>query len=92
MISTEEVRKLAQLARIEMGDEEIAKMVKEIDPILGYVDQIKEVAGDNERQIPEHRNITRGDNTPNSSGENTEVITAEFPDREGNLLKVKKIL
>ncbi|MEI8339629.1 MAG: Asp-tRNA(Asn)/Glu-tRNA(Gln) amidotransferase subunit GatC [bacterium] len=92
MINVEEVRKLAQLARIDMGEEELAKIAKEIGDILGYVDQIKTVAGEAEREVSAHHNITRDDNQPNSPGQNTETLAAEFPKREGNLLKVKKIL
>ncbi|MEI7480349.1 MAG: Asp-tRNA(Asn)/Glu-tRNA(Gln) amidotransferase subunit GatC [bacterium] len=93
MIDINEVKKLAELARIEMTDEEIANFTKEIDPILGYVVQIQQVTGSNAtRTIPEHRNITRPDENPNESFSNTEKIVAEFPRKEGNLLKVKKIL
>jgi len=93
MIDINEVKKLAELARIEMTDEEIANFTKEIDPILGYVAQIQQVTGSNAtRTIPEHRNITRPDENPNESFSNTEKIVTEFPRKEGTLLKVKKIL
>ncbi|MEI6420192.1 MAG: Asp-tRNA(Asn)/Glu-tRNA(Gln) amidotransferase subunit GatC [bacterium] len=93
MIDTNEVKKLAELARIDMTEEEIVNFTKEIDPILGYVAQIQQIAGSEAvRSIPEHRNITRADDKPNETGSNTEKIVAEFPRQEGNLLKVKKVL
>lgn len=93
MIDIKEVKNLAELSRIKMTEEEMASFASEIDPILDYVAQIKKVVGDStEREVPPLHNITRSDDMPNLTGANTEVITAEFPRRGGNLLKVKKIL
>lgn len=93
MIDINEVKKLAELSRIEMTEEEMLGFAKEIDSILGYVAQIQKVVGtDAERNIPEHRNIFRTDNSENVTSSNTEVIVNEFPKREKTLLKVKKIL
>ena len=93
MIDINEVKKLAELSRIRMTEEEMADFAKEIDPILDYVAQIKKVVGDEtEREIPALHNVMRSDDKPNQTGGNTDVLTAEFPRREGNLLKVKKIL
>jgi ammonium transporter Rh len=65
----------------------------EIDSVLGYVDQIKQVAGtDQERQAGELRNVTRTDDRPNERGSKTADLVAEFPKKEDNYLKVKKIL
>ena len=93
MIDIKEVEKLAELSRIKMTEEEMVAFAKEIDPILDYVAQIKKVVGDEtEREIPDLHNVMRSDDMPNQTGGNTEVLIAEFPRREGNLLKVKKIL
>ena len=93
MIDTNEVKKLAELARIDMTEEEIVNFAKEIDPILGYVAQIQQVAGSADlRNIPEHRNVFRADSDSAVPGSNTDKIVAEFPKKEGTLLKVKKIL
>jgi aspartyl-tRNA(Asn)/glutamyl-tRNA(Gln) amidotransferase subunit C len=43
-ITHEDVKKLANLSRIKLTDDEIGRFTKEIDSILGYVEQIKEVA------------------------------------------------
>ncbi len=44
MISTNDVKKLAALARIKLTAEEEEKLAKDMESILGYVKQIKEVA------------------------------------------------
>ena len=42
-VSTEQVRHIARLARIAMSDEEIERLVPELNNILGWVEQLSEV-------------------------------------------------
>src|SRR3954468_15057290 len=37
-ISADDVRETATLARLELGDEEVARLTRELDAILGYMD------------------------------------------------------
>ncbi|MCU1280440.1 MAG: aspartyl/glutamyl-tRNA amidotransferase subunit [bacterium] len=37
-ISAADVRETATLARLELGDEEVARLTRELDAILGYMD------------------------------------------------------
>ena len=43
MISTDDVKHVAKLARLELTDEEIDKYSKQLDDILKYVEQMNEV-------------------------------------------------
>lgn len=94
MLEIKDIEKLAKLARIDLTEEQKRTYLKEIGSILGYVDQIKTAVSKTggERKLPKLRNVTRSDNKANETGSNTEVIVAEFPRKEGNNLKVKKIL
>ncbi len=95
MITTADIEKLAELARIELTAPEKEALRKDIDGILGYVDQIKNApvkTGEGARLKEPVRNVLRADEKPHETGANTEAIAAEFPKREGNSLKVKKIL
>lgn len=93
MISTQDIEKLAELARIDLKTEEKETLAKEIGGILGYIDQIKTAGGADTKRVKEPvRNVFRDDANPHESGANTEAIVAEFPRKEGNYLKVKKIL
>jgi aspartyl-tRNA(Asn)/glutamyl-tRNA(Gln) amidotransferase subunit C len=92
MITTQEIKHLADLARIEISDEEAEKMTKEVDSILEYVGQIKEVSGDSKQTVPELRNVMREDIVTNDPEQYTEAVLQNAPSREGNYLKVKKIL
>jgi aspartyl/glutamyl-tRNA(Asn/Gln) amidotransferase C subunit len=59
MLEIKDIEKLAKLARIELTDEEKEKLLKEVDPILGYVAQLKEVSSKVESapKAGVHRNI-----------------------------------
>ena len=89
-----DIEKLAKLARIELTEEEKKTYLKDISAILGYVDQIKGIVAQTgeERKVGELRNVMREDEGETASSTNTEALVAEFPRKEKNYLKVKKIL
>jgi aspartyl-tRNA(Asn)/glutamyl-tRNA(Gln) amidotransferase subunit C len=45
-VSPEQVRQIAKLARIDLSDEEIERLVPELNNILGWVEQLEEVNTD----------------------------------------------
>jgi len=45
-VSPEQVRHIAKLARIAMSDEELARLVPELNAIIGWVEQLGEVNTD----------------------------------------------
>ncbi len=94
MISTEEIKKLAGLARIEIKEEELAGLGNDMDSILEYVSQVKEISSEVEEMIElgDNFNVWREDNNLNEPGKFSKELIAEFPHREGDYLKVKKIL
>ena len=42
-VSTEQVRHIAKLARIAMSEDELARLLPELNNILGWVEQLQEV-------------------------------------------------
>ncbi|MFZ2621087.1 MAG: Asp-tRNA(Asn)/Glu-tRNA(Gln) amidotransferase subunit GatC [Minisyncoccia bacterium] len=92
MITKEDIKNLANLARIEVSPEEVVRMTSEIDSILGYVSQIKDSTGDVEKITPKLHNVMRDDEVTNKEGEYTGRLLQNASSREGNYLKVKKIL
>ena len=93
MITPEEVNKLAVLSRLELSQAEKASFATEIDSILGYVGQITKVqASSGEKTTPTLRNVFRADDNAHESGMYTEAILNEAPRREGDYIKVKKII
>jgi len=91
----EKVLKLANLARIEMDDAEAESLSHEFESILGYVSEVKSVGVNAPGYSKEDlalKNIWREDKDPHESGLYTEKILEQAPEREGDYLKVKKIL
>lgn len=43
MLTIDEVKKVAQLSRIELSDSEIEKFRKDLSQVLDYVDELKQV-------------------------------------------------
>lgn len=92
MIDVKDVKDLAKLARVEIKEEEAVSLTKEIDSILEYVGQIKEVSLDLEAKKPLLKNVMRDDIPTNTSREFTEDILSNSPEREGDYIEVKNIL
>ena len=94
MITTEDIKHLADLSRIEVSSAEAEKLTGEIDSILGYVGQIKNATegGEEKTTVPLLHNVMREDMVTHEPKEYTEAILANAPARDGDYLKVKKIL
>lgn len=88
---------LANLARIELSEEEKKNLLSDMDSILEYVKQIESVkVGETKEEYKTH-NIWRED-LPAVAGKmeirefSRELILGQFPDAKDGFLKVKKIL
>ncbi len=92
MITTKDIQNLAQLARIEISENEAESLTGEIDSILAYVSQVQNISADSEKKDLVLKNVMREDVVTNATGEFAENLLSLAPQREGNYLKVKKIL
>ena len=94
MATTEEVKKLAALARIRVKDAELEKFTKEFDAILAYIGQLEklDLPKDLKKDNSLVRNVMREDGLPHAPNTYTEKLTEQFPAREGNALLVKQII
>jgi len=100
MISVEDVKKLADLARIEVGENEAKTLAKDIEEIVGYVQQIQHLSVEeveniavmHERVLAEPHNVFREDGTPHIAGEYTDVLISAAPEKKDGFVKVQKIL
>ncbi len=103
MATTEEVKKLAALARIRIEDAELEKFTSEFDAILAYVGQLEklELPSDLKGEKPVLRNVLREDGAPHAAGAYTEALVAQFPSSaeatkgkpaDGAYLAVKQII
>ena len=94
-----DIKKLADLARIDMSNEEMESIAKDFESILAYVGQVQEVSKlDNGQSslLSEDNyrlhNIMREDVVTNKTGEYTDTIMDDAPLTENGFLKVKQIL
>ncbi len=95
-----EIKKLANLSRIDIKDEEAEEMARDFDSILAYVDQIKEVSNNFEyknkaENSPDQyflHNVVRQDEVRNQRNCQTEDVLNNAPQTEGGFIKVKQIL
>lgn len=94
MLDIKDIEKLANLARINVPDAEKEGLRKDIDAILGYVGEIQKISPDLgvARAKPDLRNVMREDANPHEKGIFTESLLSSAPEREGQYVKVKKIL
>lgn len=95
MLKREDTKKLAELSRIEIEDNELDSITGEIDSILGYVGQISSAVSSADQgsiELGSAYNVLREDENPNESGKYTEELLAEAPNTEKGFIKVKKIL
>ena len=94
MATTDEVKKLAALARVSIEDADLEKFTSEFDAILAYVGQLEklEIPQDLADEKPPLRNVMREDGEPIAAGALTEKLATQFPTREGDALVVKQII
>ena len=92
-ISSDEVKKVAQLARLELNENEINQHAEQLEKILEYIKQLEKI---NTENVPcttraiEVVNVLRKDEKKNY--ENSEEILDLAPSRENKFFKVPKII
>ena len=92
-ISKEQVKKVAELARIELNEDEIDHHSFQLEKILDYINQLEKIDTEN---IPcttraiEVVNVVRND--INEKFEETNQILDLAPSREDDFFKVPKII
>ena len=89
-ITGDEVKKVAELARLELNEDEIQNHAEQLEKILEYIKQLEKI---NTENVPcttraiEVINVLRKDE--NIAYENSEELLELAPSREKNFLKYK---
>lgn len=89
-LSLEEIRHLADLARIELDEEEQEKFRGQIEAILGYIHRLAEIDTSSivlDGQADPGRTLAADIPAPVSAGTRAALVQA-FPDRLGEFLRV----
>ena len=87
-----DVQKLAELSRIAISDDEVARLEKEIPDILHFVEQIQEAGAEPRKEVGALYNVLREDEHPHEPGMYTEDILKTMPQSKDGYLKVRKII
>jgi aspartyl-tRNA(Asn)/glutamyl-tRNA(Gln) amidotransferase subunit C len=95
MLTKDDVKKVAQLARLELTEEELEIMPGQLSKVLDYIDQLKEV--DTEGVIPTAQvtglsDVWREDEIDEWPKSEVEAALNAAPEVYGRQIKVKKIL
>jgi aspartyl-tRNA(Asn)/glutamyl-tRNA(Gln) amidotransferase subunit C len=92
-VSNEQVRHIARLARIAMSDEELERLVPELNNILGWVEQLAEVDTDGVEPLAtviEQKLRLREDAV--TDGGCRDDILANAPDAQHGFFAVPKVI
>ncbi len=93
-LTRDDVLKLAQLARLQLTDEEVKEFTGELSAILQYVEQLGgvEVQGlEPTQQVTGLTNVTRPDEIKDY-GYEPAALLKNVPDVKDNQIKTKRIL
>jgi len=92
-ISLEQVRHVAQLARLELSGEEEERLQTELSDIIAYVDKLNELDTaevEPTAQVGESGTPMRDDEVTNAP--EAEAMLSNAPARQGTFFKVPKII
>jgi len=95
MITKEQVRHIAKLARIELSEKELKKFQRELSSILDYFDILKKI--DTEKVEPTFHiekkiKVMREDIADSEDSKVVDKIIEAAPDKKEKYFKVKAIL
>lgn len=93
-ISRDDVLHLAQLSSLQLTDDEITALQKDLSGILGYVNQLAELDTSNVEptyQVTDLENVWRQDEI-DTYGLDREALLALAPDQAEHQIKVPKVL
>lgn len=92
-ITSQDVLKVAKLARLELAVEEVELYTTQLEKILGYVEDLEKVETTNvppTTRAVEVVNVVREDSVVKTTIR--EELLDQAPNREGNFFRVPKIL
>jgi aspartyl-tRNA(Asn)/glutamyl-tRNA(Gln) amidotransferase subunit C len=93
MLTEDGVKKIAQLARIKLTDEQAEKLRTDMSSILDYINQLNEVDTKNTEPIFQTTGIINSLRDDVSRGDSkTEGLIEQAPRSQDNLVKVGSVL
>ena len=92
-VSSEQVRHIAKLARIAMSEEELERLVPELNNILGWVEQLGEVDTDGVEPLTAviDQKLRLRDDVVND-GDVRDLVLANAPEAQHGFFAVPKVI
>jgi aspartyl-tRNA(Asn)/glutamyl-tRNA(Gln) amidotransferase subunit C len=93
-LTRDDILKLAQLARLDLTDAEVAEYTAELSAILGYVQKLEDIDVSGLQptsQVTGLTNVTRPDE-PADYGYDPKDLLRNVPEVENDQLKVKRMI
>ncbi len=92
-IDNEQIKKVANMARLRIDDSELEGFSTDFDAIINYIDQISSVdVGDISSFQSRVKNVMREDDNAYEVDQFTDGILANAPETKDGYIKVKKVL
>jgi aspartyl-tRNA(Asn)/glutamyl-tRNA(Gln) amidotransferase subunit C len=94
-LTQEEIKHIAELARLELSTEELTKYGQQLSAILSYIDQLREVdvkGVEPTAQVTGLVNVWREDKIIDCPEAEREAALKEAPELEDHQIKVKRVL
>lgn len=94
-LSRSEIKHIADLARLDLTDQELKIYGDQLSNVLSYIDQIKEVDTTNVEptaQVTGLENVLREDKIEDWDESEREAALKQAPEMENNQVKVKRVL
>ncbi|KAA3607055.1 MAG: Asp-tRNA(Asn)/Glu-tRNA(Gln) amidotransferase subunit GatC [Calditrichaeota bacterium] len=92
-ISKEEILKVAQLAKLEFSEEELKTFDKDLNKILGYIEQLEEVDTSGVETLdsinPTENVLRKDENIPSLTKEQS---LQNAPEKQNGFFKVPKVV
>jgi aspartyl-tRNA(Asn)/glutamyl-tRNA(Gln) amidotransferase subunit C len=96
MVTIEDVQKLAKLSHLKLSDDELQTYRKEIEAILGYIEQLQQAdleGIDPTYQVSGNKNVMRDDLVNEDIYKTTQAdLLINAPAKLNAQIKVKKVL
>lgn len=94
MISEEQIKHIAKLARINIDDEKIKKFSNDLSSVLDYVEKLKQADISNIEETThalDLKNVLRDDSAVVCDPSVIQIIKDDFVAENGDYLKVKSV-
>lgn len=95
MLSQEEVRNIAHLARIELSDQEVEQFGREMSSILEYIQKLNELETENVEPIGHITgmvNIVRNDRVSGKREKEYDLLMRNIPKKKKGCISVQQVL